>query len=157
MIGRVVISRPQLALIYRHALRVQPQECCGVLLGREARGVVRVDRSVPAVNQRRDRRSDRYRVSPRLLLGLQKRARADNLEMVGCYHSHPMGDPRPSLVDRADAWPGLSYLIVALAGGEVGETRSWRLAGGGSSFGEEAVEVLEPDDGERPAEVAPWR
>jgi proteasome lid subunit RPN8/RPN11 len=68
-----------------------------------------------------------------------KSARAQGLEVVGYYHSHPAGPPRPSAFDRERAWPELSYLIVTPAG----EAHSWRLGGDGA-FVEERVEAV-PD------------
>jgi len=61
-------------------------------------------------------------------------------DLVGFYHSHPAGPPEPSETDAARAaWPGASYVIVAL-GGEpcVG---AWRWTDG-DGFEAETVGML---------------
>ena len=106
--------------------------------------------SLPAENVHPDRRR-RYALAPEALLAAQKAARAEGLDLVGYYHSHPDHPPRPSAADRRDAWPGVSYLIVAVAGGAAGEARSWRLGAGaggggdgegGGGFVEEIIESM---------------
>lgn len=62
------------------------------------------------------------------------------LEVVGYYHSHPVGPAVPGATDRTDAWPGVSYLIVSASGTSAGEVRSWRLRAGGS-FAEKEIRV----------------
>ncbi len=79
----------------------------------------------------------RFVVSPASILEAQRHARAQELAVVGYYHSHPGGSGRPSDLDRRDAWPDTSYVILGLDGTEVASARSWRLDG--SVFVEEVV------------------
>ena len=51
-------------------------------------------------------------------------------EVVGYYHSHPDGLATPSSTDRQSAWPGVSYIIVAVKSGRAMEVRSWSFDGG---------------------------
>jgi proteasome lid subunit RPN8/RPN11 len=60
-------------------------------------------------------------------------------DVVGFYHSHPSGPPRPSQTDTARAtWEGYSYVIVSLDGQQpyVG---SWRWTG--DHFEQEVVAI----------------
>ncbi|TVQ05768.1 MAG: M67 family peptidase [Leptolyngbya sp. DLM2.Bin27] len=70
---------------------------------------------------------DRYYIDPADLLRVQKSARAQQLEIVGIYHSHPDHPAVPSECDRALAWPVYSYVIVSVVQGQVVDLKSWRL------------------------------
>ncbi len=91
----------------------------------------------------------RYRIDERLLLETHRSARAEGLEVVGYYHSHPDGPAVPSRLDRERAHPGLSYLIAEVRRGSVRELASWRLpmddevGGPGEEFLEESIELPE--------------
>jgi proteasome lid subunit RPN8/RPN11 len=53
-------------------------------------------------------------------------ARADGLEIVGAYHSHPASPPVPSPTDvaEADSGPDFFYVIVSLVNDEA---RAYRI------------------------------
>jgi proteasome lid subunit RPN8/RPN11 len=116
-----------------------PQEACGLLLGREGGGSVEVVDVRLARNLNRERARDRYELDLSALLAADLAAREARLEIVGVWHSHPDHPARPSETDRAAAWPGWSYVILAVEQGSAAELRSWRLDGG--VFVEERVEV----------------
>jgi proteasome lid subunit RPN8/RPN11 len=145
--SRLVLPAAAHSAIARHAEGAYPEEACGILVGRFAeapdggRSGARVERALPAENVHSDRRR-RYAIAPEALLAAQRRAREEGCELVGYYHSHPDHPPRPSATDRSDAWPGVSYLIVAVAAGRAGEARSWRWDAEAGRFVEEAVEVV---------------
>ena len=115
-----------------------PEETCGLLLGRRTTHRVHVLELVQARNLNRERARDRYELDPDTLLAADIRARAQNWEIVGIWHSHPDHPARPSATDRARAWDGWSYVIVSVDRGRVAELRSWRLHGG--DFIEEVVQ-----------------
>lgn len=152
---RLILPAAVLEAIRAHAAAAFPEECCGILVGKTATAT-RVVRAVAAANARRDRPRDRYAIPPETLLATHKAARAEGLEMIGYYHSHPAtGRPAaaaavPSRFDRAHAWPHASYLILPVAVGGAGEPRSWRLTTAESEqeekegWVEEVVEVLPP-------------
>ncbi len=71
-------------------------------------------------------------------LKIDKLARADGLEIVGIYHTHPATEPYPSPTDMERAhwpesddllFPGFSYLIVSLRDVENPEPRSFKIVG----------------------------
>lgn len=142
--GKLLVAPEILAAIARQAEAAYPEECCGILVGRFQQGEgggragARVVRAVAADNVHADRRR-RFAIAPEVLLREQKAARAEGLELVGYYHSHPDHSAEPSDADRRDAWPGVSYLIVAVAGGAAGEARSWRLDPRTGEVGEEEI------------------
>ena len=152
-------SRP-IEVIRQHAVRKYPNECCGVLLGSAEGEAKQVREVVPLRNLRSDpKRSEellpltdpehesernRYLIDPIDLLRVIKDARSRRLEVVGYYHSHPDQPPQPSAHDRALAWPGYSYLIVAVHRGEPQQMTCWVLPGEGGSFEPEPVELLKP-------------
>ena len=124
----ILISPQDLESISRHGEASYPKECCGFLIGRAGDEAIRVERVLPAIDDGQGRRSDRFTIHPETVLAVHKEARAAGLDVVGFYHSHPDHPARPSGLDREDAWPGVSYVIVSVVGGRAVETRSWRLS-----------------------------
>jgi proteasome lid subunit RPN8/RPN11 len=135
------IASEDIARIRAHGETAYPEECCGVLIGRDARGAepASVDHLVAADNERTESRHNRYVISPQALLAAQRGARERGLEIVGYYHSHPDHPARPSEFDREHAWPGTSYVIVSVEKGKAVDWRSWRLRDDRSAFEEEAL------------------
>ena len=155
--SRLFITPRHLHTIEQHASIVYPDECCGVLIGRchsdvnGATGATFVERVLSVGNAREDSRHNRYLISPETVLAAHKEARALGLEVVGYYHSHPDHPARPGEVDREQAWPGVSYLIVSVAQRKVVDTRSWRLSDDREGFEEEVIDKAaigsSPSDG----------
>lgn len=139
--SRVVIAAADLEAMSRHGEASYPEECCGVLIGRAGREETVVERVIPVRNERLDSRHNRFLIHPETVLAAHQEARALGRDVVGYYHSHPDHPARPSDFDREHAWPGLSYVIVAVAGGQAAEARSWRLADDRRRFDEEAIEA----------------
>ncbi|WP_226480661.1 desampylase [Natrinema amylolyticum] len=104
----------------------EPDEICGVLGGEfEPDGRSRVRSQYPAANVA-DTPRTRYEIDPEEQLAIFERLEDRGEEIVGFYHSHPRGPPRPSATDAARAtWPDRSYVIVSLEPLEVGSWR-WR-------------------------------
>ncbi len=119
-----------------------PFEACGLLVGRM--GDTRIDtvRICPARNLNRERPEDRYLLDPQDFLAADQAARAQGLEIVGFWHSHPNSPARPSRTDLESAWEGYSYLIISVTGDGAegaGAFRSWRLID--NRFLEEAIDT----------------
>ena len=141
------IEAPLVEDIRRHGADAYPEECCGVMIGRSRRAGAEVVRLVPAENTREDAaRHNRYLIEPRTILRCQREAREPGLDIVGYYHSHPDHPAEPSDFDREHAWPGTSYLIVAVEGGEPVAVRCWTLTDDRSTFEEQPLaELATPD------------
>ena len=73
---------------------------------------------------------------------LEAQLRAEGLEIVGYYHSHPDHPAVPSGFDTAHAWPWYSYLIVRVEGGRGREAASWTLDDEQPVMRSESLEVL---------------
>lgn len=112
--------------IRRHGEAAYPAECCGALIGRVDGGAKEVLRLAAAVNRRTDD-PHRYLIAPDDLRRLEAATRADGLEIVGYYHSHPDHPAAPSAFDAEHAWPWYSYLIVRIDRGHGAELASWVL------------------------------
>lgn len=147
----IELSQDDLARIRAHGEATYPEECCGILVGRSEKAAggngavrARVVRLVGAENEREDEnRHNRYLIPPEVILRTEREARADGLDVVGYYHSHPDHPSRPSDFDRDHAWPGYSYLIVSVREGRARDERSWRLSDDRSRFDEEPIRRLE--------------
>ena len=137
--GRLVLSNRQRRVLTTKALAAAPEECCGILIGRALPSGERlVSRIVPTTNVATGDRRRGYAIDERAVLAAWRQARATGERLVGFYHSHPRGGERPSVRDRADAWPDASYLILAPR--ETGwGLASWRLAPGGDRMTREEV------------------
>ena len=128
--------------ILAHA-RESDDEVCGVLAGRRRDGgVSRTPRRaedpdddgtpsdrVTAVRRVPNVASNprtRYELDPEAALSAIEAVESDGCDVVGFYHSHPAGPPRPSETDRAAAtWAGYVYAIAVPP-----ETvRAWRWTG----------------------------
>lgn len=139
----LTIAKNLLTLCHDHARRCYPEECCGLLLGRDKQ-VLRVwqtenswttdfgDRLPPTLTQptaNPPSRLNRFAIDPKEMLAAQKFARTQNLSIIGIYHSHPDHPAIPSESDRAIAWDIYSYLIMSVTSQNVAATRSWILTG----------------------------
>ncbi len=122
----LVLRDRDIAGLRAHAEQEYPRECCGVLLGRVNGSDRRVERLVRCRNARVE--ANRYAIDPGELIAVQKQARAEDLGILGFYHSHPDHPPQPSAADLEDAhWSGCCYLIVAVEKGKAVATRGFRL------------------------------
>ncbi|MBB5331207.1 Mov34/MPN/PAD-1 family protein [Tunturiibacter gelidoferens] len=120
-----------------HGEETYPNECCGVLLGKNiadegngAEAVNHVQQIVRAGNTRTDSAHNRYNIAPQELVKIQRQARGLGLDIVGFYHSHPDHPAQWSKTDFAEAhWLGCSYVITSVEQGKAALTNSFLLSG----------------------------
>ena len=105
------VSRPAFDDLLAEAARAAPEECCGILLGREGA----IDETRPTRNLALDPRR-RFEIDPQALVDAHRAARAGGPQVVGYFHSHPDGPAEPSATDRAHA---------------TGDGRVWAIIGEG--------------------------
>lgn len=133
--------------IRAHGAAAYPFEGCGLLLGRAKAGgnVVTAVRPLPNVWPEAAERRTRFRIDPADWRDVELEALAEDLDVVGIFHSHP---DHPPLASERDldwaAWPGYSYLITRISGGIPEQSRSWQLQPDRSGFVEEPIELAQP-------------
>ena len=141
-----------------HGEETYPNECCGVLLGKNIAGESdrgaamnsaaadnMVQQIVRAGNTRTDSAHNRYNIAPQELVKIQRQARGLGLDIVGFYHSHPDHPAQWSTTDFAEAhWLGCSYVITSIEQGKAATTNSFLLTGTGEDdkkFEDEPIQI----------------
>src|SRR3981189_365630 len=138
--------------IRAHGEETYPDECCGVLLGKNiagdrtnAPGMHHVRKIVRAGNTRPASAHNRYNIAPQELVKIQRQARGLGLDIVGFYHSHPDHPAQWSKTDFAEAhWLGCSYVITNIEQGKAATTNSFLLRGTGEDnkkFEDEPIQI----------------
>ncbi len=129
--------------IRQHGELDYPYECCGLLIGRFADGVVKiVVETYPISNAREEEaKRNRFLIRPEELMRGERHARERKLDVVGFYHSHPDHPAVPSEFDLKNLapWPTMSYIVVSVREGRTVDVRSWELEADGSRFNEEEI------------------
>jgi proteasome lid subunit RPN8/RPN11 len=118
-----------------------PNECCGMLLGKDKDGRKVVSDIVPLRNARDDSPRNRFLILPEDFVRADREARQRELDILGFYHSHPDHPARPSEFDRQHAWPWYTYIILAVEKGLPRELTSWVLSEDRASFLPEDLEI----------------
>jgi [CysO sulfur-carrier protein]-S-L-cysteine hydrolase len=120
----VKISQRLIDEIVAHAREDLPNECCGMLGGRdgEATSVVRVENAAASPL--------RYEMDPQGQFDALKEIEDGGAELVGIYHSHTRSAAYPSQTDVNEArmWPEQVYVIVSLENEEAPDVKAYDLA-----------------------------
>jgi proteasome lid subunit RPN8/RPN11 len=130
--------------IQEEAVAAYPNECCGMLFGRDVKDgdvMRRIVESIEAVRNvfEKGEQYHRFSVDPLTQLKAEKAARARGQDLIGFYHSHPDHPARPSEYDREHAWPFYSYVIVSVMNREPDQTTSWVLDEATNKFKEQEI------------------
>jgi len=88
------VTRDVIANLEAEARAAHPRECCGILLGEDAR----IDAIKPARNIHASPQTH-FEIDPQVLVDAHRAARQGGAQVIGFYHSHPAGDPAPSRTD----------------------------------------------------------
>ncbi len=117
------ISRELIDEMVAHAREDLPNECCGMIGGRDgvATEVVRVENSAASPL--------RYEMDPQGQYNALKAIEDGGRELLGIYHSHTKSAAYPSQTDvnQAVAWPEQVYVIVSLADSEAPDVKAYLL------------------------------
>ena len=130
--------------VQAHGVASYPYEGCGLLLGRQQNGGNVALTLFPTENRWpvEAEKPIRFQISSDDMLRAELAAMAQELDVIGIFHSHPDDEPVASPRDLAWAtWPGYSYLITAIRGGQPGQSRSWQLREDRGGFVEEKVVI----------------
>ena len=118
------ISQALIDEMVAHAREDLPNECCGMLGGRdgEATSVVRVENAAASPL--------RYEMDPQGQFDALKRIEDGGEELIGIYHSHTRSAAYPSQTDVNEArmWPEQAYVIVSLEDEEAPDVKAYDLA-----------------------------
>jgi len=99
--------------IVEQAKREFPMECCGLLAGSKTDDEILIKKIYPMRNT--DQSSEHFTMDPKEQFAVLKKTRAEDLEVVGIYHSHPYTPSRPSDEDKRLAYdPHVVYGILSL-------------------------------------------
>ena len=90
-----------------------PREACALLLGAKTSQGHLVKRVAPVANIASG--DDAYVLDPLGWREVEREARAEGLEVLGVWHSHPRTEATPSARDRGSAQLGWSHAITAAA------------------------------------------
>jgi proteasome lid subunit RPN8/RPN11 len=135
----ISITDKHLEIIYSHAEQIYPEECCGILLGvicgseKKCIQVITTENAWNTIDTPEEfanheiNRDKRYTIAPKDLLSAQKKARDNNLNIIGIFHSHTDASAVPSEFDRKYAWHTYSYIIVSVCKAKICDIRSWCL------------------------------
>lgn len=114
------------SVMLQHAKDAFPKECCGILLGVLDDERRTVTAAVPCRNAYDGEQADRFLIDPVDQLAAQKRARAEDLEVLGFFHSHPDCDAYFSATDLANSWPWYSNVVISIMNGEFNRAACFR-------------------------------
>ena len=136
----IIVSVDQFAAMRAHGERDYPYECCGLMLGKFNEGRKSVIEIYPISNAREEEaKRNRFLIRPEELMRGEKYARAQGLDVVGFYHSHPDDVAVPSQYDLEHAWPTYSYIVMSVQQGRTVDLRSWEMEADRSRFNEEEI------------------
>src|SRR6476469_11127842 len=134
----------------QHAEESYPNECVGLLIGRiEGKQKTVADIHEAPNNwsvevgltdaEHEHSLADRFYLDPREYMRADRAARAQDLDIIGCYHSHPDHPAIPSERARVGAQgvgggSSFAFLIQSVRGGQAAELTSWLLSADGERF-----------------------
>lgn len=101
------------AALHADAASAAPQEACGLLLGQGAQ----ITSIQPAPNVHPTPETH-FEIDPQVLIDAHRAARSGGLKIIGYYHSHPKGPPRPSATDQEMA-AGDGYIWAIIGQGAI--------------------------------------
>ena len=155
----ISITREVEQAIRAQGAQEYPHECCGLLLGEFDGDRKRAVEVWPVANEwtaevgltgSEDAHSlrDRFYIPPMAYLKADKAARSRGLDIVGCYHSHPDDQARPSERDRVGAsgvggGTSFSFLVLSVIDSIPGQLTSWLLSQGGTAWRAGKLELEE--------------
>jgi proteasome lid subunit RPN8/RPN11 len=89
-----------------HVSKIAPEEACGLLAGKDGQ----VTSTIPVTNELHS--PVRFRMDPREQLHAFHWIESQDAELLGIYHSHPLGPDHPSPTDLSEFYyPGVLSVI----------------------------------------------
>ncbi|MFK7923349.1 MAG: Mov34/MPN/PAD-1 family protein [Bacteroidia bacterium] len=131
------ISTEALQTMVQDAKSRFPNECCGFFYGEEE-DIRNITLAKVVDNTKEGDQRRRFEISALDYMKAERFATANNLQLLGIYHSHPNHPAIPSEHDRKQAVPTFSYIILSIQDGEFDHIRSWQL-NDAEQFDEESI------------------
>ncbi|MGN1423292.1 MAG: Mov34/MPN/PAD-1 family protein [Oscillospiraceae bacterium] len=119
----IYFTAAALAELRRRAADEYPEECCGVLIGRNDGADKTVTHIYPVRNTAESGRSAHFCIEPPEILRAELYAEQNHLEIAGFYHSHPNSAAVASAEDMRYMIPGYYYPIISVRNGSAAEIR----------------------------------
>jgi proteasome lid subunit RPN8/RPN11 len=108
-----------------HALEDAPNECCGIIAGKEGRAI-KLFRAKNA-----EASPYRYSVDPKDLLKIFRECEDNDWSFLAIYHSHTASEAYPSPTDvRLAFWPEAYYVLVSTKDSAHPVVRAFRIIDG---------------------------
>ena len=131
----LILKKEFFAEMVKQAKLEFPNECCGILAGKEDR----IEKIYAMTNAQKS--PDNFFMDPKEQLKVSKEMRALGLEMLGIYHSHVASNAYPSSRDVEMAfYPQVSYVILSLKDQDNPSVRSFKIREGKISAEELKIE-----------------
>jgi proteasome lid subunit RPN8/RPN11 len=129
------LPQPMIDDMVAHALEDLPNECCGIIAGKEGK----------ATRLYRTRNAEaspfRYNIDPRDILRVEREIDENGWQVLVIYHSHVASDAYPSPTDvrlsqwqgtdpPLDLYPGAYYVLVSLKDRDKPVVRAFQIQSG---------------------------
>ena len=122
--------------ILAHARDEAPNECCGLLAGKDNTA----EAIYPMTNIHHSQVS--YMIDPKEQFAVFKEMRAKENDLIAIYHSHPETAAYPSATDvRLAYYPDAAYIIVSLENPARPLMKAYRITD--NKISPEAFEIIE--------------
>lgn len=119
------LPRPFIDEMITHAREDAPNECCGIIAGKEGRAV-KLFRAKNA-----EASPYRYNVEPKDLFRIFRECDENDWSFLAIYHSHTASKAYPSPTDvRLAFWPEAYYMLVSLQDPDKPVVRAFRILDG---------------------------
>jgi proteasome lid subunit RPN8/RPN11 len=138
----IILTADQKRQIETEGAAAYPNECCGIMYGRDKPGIGRVVEKLEPVENDFEpgEQYHRFSITGATLMRAEKQCTGGQM-VLGFYHSHPDHPARPSEYDREHGWPFYSYVIVAIARKKPQDMTCWVLDEATEQFGEQMISI----------------
>jgi len=126
----IVVPESIARQIESEGVAAYPNECCGILIGKEKDGRRMVERLAPMKNVfDAGEQYHRFSIDPLAQIEAEKSADDSGKVVLGYYHSHPDHPARPSEYDRTHVppWSFYGHIIVAIEKGRPAAMTAWYM------------------------------
>jgi proteasome lid subunit RPN8/RPN11 len=109
----ITIKKEDYEVMLKHCREGLPEESCGLIAGHKDGNNNVIEKVYLLTNV--DHSNEHFTMDPKEQLAAVKDARANNLTMLGNFHSHPESPSRPSEEDKKLAYDtNAIYMILSL-------------------------------------------